>query len=48
MLLTELQQSRKDIMVQRLELHNMRDQVEIFMRNVNRAQMRMTKQAHRL
>ena len=37
-LLTQLQQSRKEIMIQRLELHNMRDQIEVFFRGFQRTQ----------
>ena len=48
LLLTELQQSRKEIMVQRLELHNMRDQIEIFFRNFYRTQKKQIKNAHKL
>ena len=46
--LTELQQSRKEIMVQRLELHNMRDQIEILFHQMMKGQRKAKIRARKI
>ena len=46
--LGQLQQSRKDIMVQRLELHNVRDQIELMFHSILKLQRKATHRTSRL